>query len=63
VGGDPPTTLGGSLIAPVSAGKMLTTATLKFTATAGRQKPELLEAGAPEVLTNSLGEQVGLSVA
>jgi hypothetical protein len=62
-GGGAPTTLGGSLIAPVSSGKMLTTATLKFTATAGRQKPERLEDGVPEVLTNSLGEQVGLSVA
>jgi hypothetical protein len=42
---------------------MLKTATVKFTAAAGRQKPELLEGGDPEFLTNSLFEGVGVSVA
>ncbi len=57
------TTLDGSLLAPVTAGKMLKTATLKFTATAGKQKPEQLEGGGPEFLTNSLFEEVGLNLA
>jgi hypothetical protein len=60
--GSAPTTLTGSILAPVAAGRMLKTATLKFTATAGRQKPEALEDGAPEFLVNSLFEEVGLSV-
>jgi hypothetical protein len=55
--------LGGSLLAPVAAGRMLTTATFKFTATAGRQKPESFEGGELDVLTNGFGEQVGLSLA
>jgi hypothetical protein len=41
---------------------MLTTATLKFTATAGKQKPERFEGGEQDGLTNSLSEQVGLTV-
>jgi hypothetical protein len=57
------TTLDGSLLAPVTAGKMLKTATLKFMATAGKQKPEQLEGGGPEFLTNSLFEEVGLNLA
>jgi Fibronectin type III domain len=60
--GGGPTTLAGSLMAPVTAGKMLTTTTLKFSATAGKQKPERFEGGAQEVLTNAFGEQVGLTV-
>jgi len=60
--GSAPTTLAGSILAPVTAGKMLTTATLKFTATAGKQKPERFEGGEKDVLTNTLNEQVGLTV-
>jgi hypothetical protein len=61
-GGSAPTTLSGSLLVPVIAGRMLKTATVKFTATAGRQKPEALEGGDPEFLTNSFFEEVGLTV-
>ena len=61
--GSGPTTLSGSLLAPVPSGKMFKTATLKFTATAGKQKPEQLEGGGPEFLTNSLFEEVGLNLA
>jgi|GEM_PF-754368 hypothetical protein len=61
--GGSPQTLSGSLLAPVTAGKMLASATLKYTATAGKQKPEQLEGGAPEFLTSSLFEEVGLTVA
>jgi hypothetical protein len=60
--GSAPTTLTGPILAPVSADKMRT-ATLKFTATAGKQKPEHFEAGAKDVLTNALNEQVGLTLA
>ncbi len=58
--GSPSTTLTGSILAPVSADAMHTTATLKFTATAGKQKPEQFEGGEKDVLTNALNEQVGL---
>ena len=61
--GSGPTTLSGSVLAPVTAGKMLSTATLKYAATAGLQKPERFEGGVPEFLTNSLFEEVGLTVA
>jgi hypothetical protein len=60
--GSAATTLGGSVLVPVSAGKMLTTAALKYAATAGIQKPERFEGGVPEVLTNSLFEEVGLTL-
>lgn len=56
------TTLVGSVLAPVVAGKMVVTATLKFTATAGKQKPERFEGGEQDVLTSVLGEQVGLTL-
>jgi hypothetical protein len=61
-GGAAPVTLSGSLLAPVPAGKMLTTATVKFTATAGKQKPEAFEGGGQDVLRNPFGEQVGLTL-
>ena len=60
--GSATTTLVGSVLAPVVAGKMLTTATLKFTATAGKQKPERFEGGEQDVLTSVLGEQIGLTL-
>jgi hypothetical protein len=59
--GSGPTALSGSLLAPVTAGKMQTTGTLKFAATAGKQKPESFEGGDPAFLTNPLFEEVGLS--
>jgi hypothetical protein len=55
-------TISGSLIAAVSSGKMSKTATVKWAATAGKQKPEAFEGGSREVLTNQLGEQVGLTL-
>jgi hypothetical protein len=55
--------LNGSVIAPVASGKMTKTATLKYAATAGKQKPESFEGGAREVLVNQLNEQVGLTLA
>jgi hypothetical protein len=61
--GSEPAVLSGSLLAPVTAGRMVTTTTLKFTATAGRQKPESFEGGELDVLTNAFGEQVGVSLA
>ncbi|MFI4984535.1 MAG: fibronectin type III domain-containing protein [Solirubrobacterales bacterium] len=61
--GSGPTTLSGSVLVPVTAGKMLTTGTLRYAATAGMQKPESFEGGVPEFLTNSLFEEVGLTVA
>jgi uncharacterized repeat protein (TIGR01451 family) len=60
--GSAPTTLSGSILAPVTADKMLAAATLKFTATAGKQKPEAFLGGEKDVLTNTLNEQVGLTV-
>jgi hypothetical protein len=61
VGGEPQT-LSGSVIAPVAAGKMQTSSTLKFSQAAGLQKPEALEGGPTDVLTSAIGEQVGLSL-
>lgn len=61
--GSGPTTLSGSLLAPVTSGKMVKSTTLKFTATAGKQKPEQFLGGDPEFLTNSLFEAVGVTVA
>jgi hypothetical protein len=60
--GSSPSTLTGSVIAPVTAGKMLKTTSLKFTATAGKQKPESFEGAPPDFLTNSLLEEVGLTL-
>jgi hypothetical protein len=60
--GGPLTTLTGSIIGPVPSNKMFTTATVKHTATAGKQKPESFQGGEKDVLTNGLGEQVGLTV-
>ncbi len=52
----------GAVIAPVHSGKMLKTTAFKLAASAGRQKPESFEGGLREVLTDSLDEQVGLSL-
>lgn len=60
--GGVPATLGGSVIVPVPAGKMQKTSALKFAQTAGLQKPESFEEGSRDVLTNGIGEQVGLSL-
>ncbi len=60
--GSAATTLVGSVIAPVVEGKMATSATLKFIAAAGKQKPESFEGGERDVLLSVLGEQVGLKL-
>jgi hypothetical protein len=60
--GSGPTTLSGSVLARVSAGKMLALTSLKLVAGGGRQKPESFEGGPPETLTNSLFEEVGLTL-
>ena len=54
--------LDGAVIVPVHAGKMLKTAAFKLAASAGKQKPEAFEGGLREVLTDTLAEQVGLSL-
>jgi hypothetical protein len=56
------TVLDGSVIAPVASGKTLKTTSFKLAASAGKQKPEAFEGGLREVLTNSLSEQVGISL-
>jgi hypothetical protein len=61
-GSGEPQTLSGSVIAPVTSGRMQTSSTLKFSQTAGLQKPEELEEGPRDVLTLGFGEQVGLSL-
>jgi hypothetical protein len=60
--GGSPTTLSGSVIVPVSSGKMLKAMALKYAATAGVQKPQSFEGVPPDVLTNSLFEGVGLTL-
>jgi hypothetical protein len=55
-------TLGGGILVPVTSGKMLTSSTVKYAATGGKQKPEFFKGEEPEVLTNGFGEQVGLSL-
>ncbi len=60
-GGGPTQTLSGSVIAPVTTNKMFSTASVKYGQSKGHQKPEGFEAGAPDVLSNSLSQQVGLS--
>jgi hypothetical protein len=55
-------TLSGGILAPVTSGKMLTSSTVKYAATGGKQKPESFEGEEQEVLTNGFGEQVGLSL-
>jgi hypothetical protein len=54
--------LSGSVIAPVVSNKMQTSSALTFSQSAGLQKPEALEEGQQDVLTNAIGEQVGLAL-
>ncbi len=55
-------TLSGSVIAPVVSNKMQTSSALKFSQSAGVQKPTAFEEGQQDVLTSAIGEQVGLSL-
>jgi hypothetical protein len=45
----------GEVLFPVAANKMLTTATVKFTALKGKQKPENFEGGPKETLECAFG--------
>jgi hypothetical protein len=56
--GGVPTTITGAILVPVTVDKMLGTITVKYAATAGKQKPEHLEGGPSEVLTASLNGEV-----
>lgn len=60
--GSSPTVLSGSVIGPVPTNKMFTTAAVKDLQAKGKQKPERFEGGESDVLTNSLNQQVGLSL-
>jgi hypothetical protein len=55
----------GSVIVPIKANKMSSTATLKFKASKGKQKPESFETGPKDVLEESVNggalERTGLS--
>jgi hypothetical protein len=61
-GGGEPQALAGSIIAPVISNKMQTSSTLKFSQSAGLQKPEAFEGGPQDVLRSAIGEQVGLAL-
>jgi len=54
--GPTPVSVRGSVLNPVKSNKMLSTATLKYTATAGKQKPEKFEGLPKDVLETSFGE-------
>jgi hypothetical protein len=61
-----PVKVRGSVLVKVAAGKTISTGTVKFAATAGKQKPPQLEGGAKNVLEASfeegLFEQTGLTL-
>jgi hypothetical protein len=52
------TTVSGSVLVPVRVDLGLLTTTLKYSATAGRQKPERFEGGPTDVLTASLNGEL-----
>lgn len=56
------TVLKGAAIAQVSAGKMLTVASIKYVQAVGKQKPERFLGGEREILTKATGEQVALKM-
>jgi hypothetical protein len=62
-GGGESQTLSGSVIAPLTSNKTLASQALKFSQTAGLQKPELFEGGTRDVFTSAIGEQYGLALA
>jgi hypothetical protein len=49
------------VIAQAPTGKMFTSGTFKHVQSGGKQQPEHFEGGETAVLTNNLGEQVGLT--
>jgi hypothetical protein len=57
-----PTTLSGSVIAPVPTDKMFMTAGVKDLQARGRQKPERFEGGEQDVLQNGSSQFVGLGL-
>ncbi len=64
--GSPATTVTGSLLVAVKAGKMESSSKLKLSGKKGKQKPEALEGGERHVLSSSVGgappEQIGLTL-
>jgi hypothetical protein len=54
--GPTPVSVQGSVLTPVKTNKMLLTATLKYAATTGKQKPEKFEGLPKDVLETSFGE-------
>ncbi|MGO9487611.1 MAG: IPT/TIG domain-containing protein [Solirubrobacteraceae bacterium] len=64
--GASPTTVAGSVLIPLKAGKMDTTTKLKLKAKKGKQEPEAFEGGEPDVLSSSTGsgppEETGLTL-
>ena len=58
--GSLPTTLSGSVIAPVPTDKMFATAAVKDVQSKGRQKPERFVDGEQDVLRNNMSQFVGL---
>jgi IPT/TIG domain len=64
--GSASTTVTGSILIPVKAGKMEASSRLKLAASKGKQKPESLEDGETDVLSSSTGggpaEQTGLKL-
>jgi len=61
-GGGEAQALSGSVIAPVVSNRTQTSSALKFSQSAGVQKPAAFEEGQQDVLTNAIGEQVGLAL-
>jgi len=60
--GSEPTTLSGSVLVPEPSGKKHLAGTLKWSQSAGLQKPESFEGGPRDVLSSQIGEQIGLSL-
>jgi hypothetical protein len=56
--GEVPITVTGSILVPVTAGKMLLTSTLKYKASKGKQVPEHFEDEPSDVLTASLNGEI-----
>jgi len=54
--GPTPVSVHGSVLNPVKSNKMLSTVTVKYAATAGKQKPEKFEGLPKDVLETSIGE-------
>jgi hypothetical protein len=60
--GGSPTTISGTVLGLTLVSKMLTTTSLKFAQSEGKQKIQHFEGGETETLSNGLGESVGLTL-